>query len=121
MSYTSEATNKANTLSAAEVDHLMLTCPWALCTVEHALDQETHELHEWLEPWEGVEPEELLEALHRGHFQVEISLDGEMRLWPNYEAYEAIPERFCVLRGAAHLGLILDVMPTQCSAGEAVH
>ena len=119
MSY--QRSDQPNTLSATEVDHLLSTRPWALCTTEYEINQETLELHQWLEPWNAIGAEELLGALHSGHFYVERSLDGKLRLWPNYGAYEAIPVRLHVLREMAHLGLILDVLPTQCSVGEAVH
>jgi hypothetical protein len=97
------------TMSYEQVQHL-LSFPCNLCTIETELE-EGGELVEMVEPWYGVSPVEFLDAIKEGHFEVQRSTDGELRVWPNYETYEAIPEGLHHMREVAHLGLILDVMP----------
>lgn len=88
----------------------LLMMPFQLCATQQAVTEDG-QLEGWLEPYHDVSPEEVRMLVQAGHFELATSTDGEIHLWPNYERFDDIPEKYEQLKWDAHAGIVLDLMP----------
>ena len=78
-------------------------------TIEYE-DDGRSEPYQYLVPYDEISPEDFLEMVASGFFQVEISISGTIFVWPDYYRLESMPEEYQWFVQAIHEGggMVMD-------------